>query len=130
MQQVLEAVTLEDRLEKALMVIKRERELVRVQQEISKQVDEKISGNQRKYFLMEQLKQIKKELGLEKDDKEALMAKYQERLEVRGRHQGGGGITAGTHVSMRLRASLASAPGPGAAGGGEQDHRGGDGEAQ
>eukprot|EP00959_Pyramimonas_sp_CCMP1952_P055972 1169416-Pyramimonas_sp.AAC.1 len=30
------------------------------------QVEEKISKDQRKYFLMEQLKSIKKELGLEK----------------------------------------------------------------
>ena len=30
-----------------------------------------MSTNQRRYMLMEQLKHIKKELGLEKDDKEA-----------------------------------------------------------
>lgn len=29
---------------------------------------------------MEQLKQIKKELGLEKDDKEALLAKFSDRI--------------------------------------------------
>ena len=40
-----------------------------------------ISQNQRKYFLGEQLKLIKRELGIEKDDKAALIAKYVERLE-------------------------------------------------
>ena len=34
-------------------------------------------------MLMEQLKHIKKELGLEKDDKEALVAKFSERIEGR-----------------------------------------------
>ena len=37
-------------------------------------------SNQRRYMLMEQLKHIKKELGLEKDDKEALNAKFTERI--------------------------------------------------
>lgn len=37
----------------------------------------------RSFYLMEQLKYIKKELGLEKDDKEALVAKFTERLKVK-----------------------------------------------
>jgi len=36
-------------------------------------VEEKISKDQRRYFLTEQLRSIKKELGLEKDDKSALV---------------------------------------------------------
>ena len=39
-----------------------------------------MSANQRRYMLMEQLKHIKKELGLEKDDKEALATKFSERI--------------------------------------------------
>ncbi len=35
---------------------------------------------QRKYLLQEQLKIIKKELGLEKDDKETVIEKFKERL--------------------------------------------------
>ena len=41
-----------------------------------------------RYMLLEQLKQIKKELGLERDDKDALLAKFSDRiatLEVRCR---------------------------------------------
>lgn len=37
----------------------------------------------RKYMLQEQLKVIKKELGLEKDDKETIKEKLLSRLEVR-----------------------------------------------
>lgn len=39
-----------------------------------------MSKNQRKFLLNEQLKSIKKELGLEKDDKEELLTKFEERL--------------------------------------------------
>ena len=45
------------------------------QADIGKRVEEKISKDQRRYFLLEQLKSIKKELGLEKDEKTALVQK-------------------------------------------------------
>ncbi|CAN0404859.1 unnamed protein product, partial [Discosporangium mesarthrocarpum] len=57
-----------------------EREVLHLQQEIKQQVEEKMTNQKRNYFLQEQLKSIKKELGLEKDDKEALLNKYTERL--------------------------------------------------
>jgi len=39
-----------------------------------------MSESQRKYMLMEQLKSIKKELGMEKDDKEDLLARYRTKI--------------------------------------------------
>ncbi|PKU86327.1 Lon protease like, mitochondrial [Dendrobium catenatum] len=48
---------------------------------IAKAIEEKISDEQRRYLLNEQLKAIKKELGLETDDKIALSAKFRERIE-------------------------------------------------
>ena len=39
-----------------------------------------MSDAQRKYFLTGQLKSIKKELGMERDDKEALIEKYRKQL--------------------------------------------------
>lgn len=56
-----------------------EREVLRLQQDIKQQVDEKMTSQKRTYFLQEQLKSIKKELGLEKDDKEAILNKFRER---------------------------------------------------
>lgn len=38
-----------------------------------------MTSQKRTYFLQEQLKSIKKELGLEKDDKEAILNKFKER---------------------------------------------------
>ncbi len=69
MQGVLEAVDLFDRSEKLLILLREEIELSKVQKDIQKQIEQKISQNQREFFLREQLKVIKKELGLEKDAK-------------------------------------------------------------
>jgi Lon-like ATP-dependent protease len=80
LQAVLEERDPERRLHLALVLLNREREVSRLQQEISRNVEEKMSDAQRKYFLNEQLKSIKKELGLEKDDKETLIEKYRAQL--------------------------------------------------
>jgi len=80
LQEVLSTLNVTERIEKTLLLLKKELELSKLQSEISKQVEDKMSANQRRYMLMEQLKHIKKELGLEKDDKEALVAKFAERI--------------------------------------------------
>ena len=80
LQEVLGTLNVVERIEKTLLLLKKELELSKLQTEISKTVEEKMSANQRRYMLMEQLKLIKKELGLERDDKEALTAKFTERI--------------------------------------------------
>jgi Lon-like ATP-dependent protease len=80
LQTLLEEKDPEMRLHQALVLLSREREVSKLQQEISAKVEEKMSESQRKYFLMEQLKSIKKELGMEKDDKEAVIEKYRKQL--------------------------------------------------
>uniref|UniRef100_A0A3B3UCX8 Lon protease homolog, mitochondrial n=1 Tax=Poecilia latipinna TaxID=48699 RepID=A0A3B3UCX8_9TELE len=60
-----------------------ERNLDKLQQRLGREVEEKIKQTHRKYLLQEQLKIIKKELGLEKDDKEAIEDKFRERLKDR-----------------------------------------------
>ncbi|KAL3793948.1 hypothetical protein HJC23_009431 [Cyclotella cryptica] len=80
LQSVLEEKDPELRLHKALVLLSKEREVGKLQKEISAKVEEKMSEAQRKYFLMEQLKSIKKELGMEKDDKESLIEKYRKKM--------------------------------------------------
>ncbi|XP_078159741.1 lon protease homolog, mitochondrial-like [Carex rostrata] len=80
-QQVLEELDVENRLKLTLELVKKEMEISKIQQSIAKAIEEKISGEQRRYLLNEQLKAIKKELGLETDDKTALSAKFRERIE-------------------------------------------------
>lgn len=47
------------------------------------EVEEKVRSQHRKYMLQEQLKVIKKELGIEKEDKDAIEEKFRARLKVR-----------------------------------------------
>ncbi|KAF2324016.1 hypothetical protein GH714_006163 [Hevea brasiliensis] len=80
-QEVLEELDVYKRLKLTLELVKKEVEISKIQESIAKAIEEKISGEQRRYLLNEQLKAIKKELGLETDDKTALSAKFRERLE-------------------------------------------------
>ncbi|KAL7572007.1 hypothetical protein ACA910_001662 [Epithemia clementina (nom. ined.)] len=80
LQAVMEEKDPELRLHKALVLLNKEREVSKLQKEISEKVEEKMTEAQRKYFLTEQLKSIKKELGMERDDKEALIEKYRKTL--------------------------------------------------
>ncbi|KAJ3310090.1 ATP-dependent Lon protease pim1 [Blyttiomyces sp. JEL0837] len=79
LQSVLESLVIEERLHKALVVLKKELANAKLQQEIAKEVDKKITRKQQEYFLMEQLKGIKKELGMDSDGKDKLVEKFKER---------------------------------------------------
>jgi ATP-dependent Lon protease len=80
LQEVLETFDVRKRMDRVLMLLKREVEISKLQSEINKQIQEKVSGQQREFFLREQLKAIKKELGLEKEGKTAEIEKFQERI--------------------------------------------------
>lgn len=69
LQDLLETTDLLERSDRLLVLLKEEIEINKLQQDIQKQIEEKISKQQREFFLREQLKVIKQELGLEKDDK-------------------------------------------------------------
>jgi len=76
LQYVLETVHLKRRMEKVLVLIKKELEVARLQKDIHDQVEESLSDNQRRFFLYEQLKAIQKELGIAKDDKTADLERF------------------------------------------------------
>lgn len=82
LQAVLESMVLEERLQKALVVLKKELMNAQLQSKISKDVESKIQKRQREYYLHEQLKGIKKELGIESDGKDKLVEKFQERADT------------------------------------------------
>ncbi len=83
LQQVLETFDVERRIDKALMLLKKELDLSKLQSSINQKIEATISKTQREFFLREQLKTIKKELGLEKDEKSCDLEKFQERLNKR-----------------------------------------------
>ncbi|MBC2855651.1 MAG: endopeptidase La [Cetobacterium sp.] len=80
LQTLLEEFDLEHRSRRLLTMLKKELEISQLQMKISKQIDEKINKQQKEYFLREQLKVIKQELGMEKDEKSAELDKIRERL--------------------------------------------------
>ncbi|HEY5672801.1 MAG TPA: endopeptidase La [Malonomonas sp.] len=80
LQEVLETLDVRNRIDKVLILLKKELEVSRLQTKISQSIEEKISAQQREFFLREQFKAIKKELGLEKEGKVSEIEKFQERL--------------------------------------------------
>ena len=79
-QEILETFDVRTRVEKVLVLLKKEVELSKLQEKITKQIEQRISKQQKEFFLKEQLKEIKKELGLEKDEKTAEIEKFEERI--------------------------------------------------
>jgi ATP-dependent Lon protease len=80
-QDVLETFDVRERVEKVLMLLKKEIELSKLQKKISKQIEERMSKQQKDFFLREQLKEIKQELGLQKDEKTTEIEKFMERVQ-------------------------------------------------
>jgi len=78
---VIEEKDVPSRLMLSLKLLKKEYELSKLQQKIGREVEDKVKATQRKYMLQEQLKVIKKELGMEKDDTDTIIEKYLKRLE-------------------------------------------------
>jgi len=79
LQAIVEAIPMITRLSKTLLLIKKELDLSRLQADISKRIEDRISDNQREFFLREQLKEIRKELGLSKDEKTQEIEKMKKR---------------------------------------------------
>ncbi|WVN85147.1 ATP-dependent protease La [Cryptococcus depauperatus CBS 7841] len=79
LQAVLSSTSIEDRLQRALVLLKKELINAQLQFKIARDVDTKIQKRQREYYLMEQLKGIKKELGMESDGKDKLVEGFKEK---------------------------------------------------
>ncbi|KAF2464523.1 ATP-dependent protease La [Lindgomyces ingoldianus] len=79
LQEALEAMNIETRLSKALLVLKKELMNAELQSKIVKDVETKIHKKQREYWLMEQMKGIKRELGIESDGKDKLIEKFNDK---------------------------------------------------
>ncbi len=80
LQDILDTVDIRRRMQKVLILIKKELDVAKLQAQIRQSVERKISDHQRKFFLREQLKVIQQELGISKDDRQADIDKFSERL--------------------------------------------------
>ncbi|RCI13825.1 hypothetical protein L249_8066 [Ophiocordyceps polyrhachis-furcata BCC 54312] len=81
LQEILASMSIEQRMHKALIVLKNELMNARLQTKINKDVENKITKKQREYWLVEQLKGIRRELGIDMDGKEKLMEKFKEKAD-------------------------------------------------
>ena len=81
LQNIMQTEALIERMDLVLGLIKKELEVAKLHAHISKQVEEKMGEQQRKFFLREQLKIIQKELGISKDDRQADVERFRARLE-------------------------------------------------
>jgi ATP-dependent Lon protease len=77
-QKILEMTNVQARMEYVLIFIKKEQELMKIQKKIQEQLNEKISKSQREYFLKEELKAIKNELGMAVDAKTSEYQRFKE----------------------------------------------------
>ena len=73
-QQILESFGVERRLEILDGMLKKEIEIVRIEQDITKKVRVKLHKNQKEYYLREQLKTIREELGDEESAEDEIAA--------------------------------------------------------
>lgn len=80
LQDILGTFDVQERIDKTLVLLKKELDLSKLQSSINQKIEATISKTQREFFLREQLKTIKKELGLEKDDKTCDIEKFQARI--------------------------------------------------
>lgn len=80
LQVILETIPVITRMEKVMLILKKELDVVRLQSEITQEMNRNVNENQRKFFLKEQLKIIQKELGIAKDDRTADIDQFEERL--------------------------------------------------
>jgi ATP-dependent Lon protease len=80
LQEVLESFDLRKRMQKVLVLVKKELEVARLQNQIQEKVEEKMTEQQREFFLREQLRTIQKELGIAKDDRTADLDLFQGRI--------------------------------------------------
>ena len=83
-QDFLETLVVKKRFAKLLVYLKREKDVADIQKKISDEVNDKVNKYQREYFLREQLKVIRSELGMEEDEKSRDIKRIKEELEKVG----------------------------------------------
>ncbi len=80
-QKILETFDVKQRIEKVLTLLHKEKELMKLQKKIQENINEKVTQQQREFFLREQLKAIKKELGMDVDAKNQDYNKFNKLLD-------------------------------------------------
>lgn len=83
-QDFLETLVVKKRFAKLLVYLKREKDVADIQKKITDEVNDKVNKYQREYFLREQLKVIRSELGMDEDEKSRDLKKFKDDIEECG----------------------------------------------
>ncbi len=83
-QDFIETLVVKKRFAKLLVYLKREKDVADIQKKITDEVNDKVNKYQREYFLREQLKVIRGELGLDEDDKSKDLKKLKDGIDEAG----------------------------------------------
>lgn len=83
LQDLLATFSLKERLEKTLLLLLKELDIAKLQGDLREKIESGMTRTQRDFFLREQLKIIRKELGVDRDDKLADREKFQSRIKER-----------------------------------------------
>ena len=81
LQQVLETFPIFDRLKRVLTLLNREMDVSKIQNRIRRNIDERVSDRERRFFLKQQLHEIQRELGMEQDEKSQELARLEDRAD-------------------------------------------------
>ncbi len=80
-QKILETFNVRNRIEQVLVFMKNEQHLIKLQKKVAGEINERIEKNQREYFLREELKEIKRELGEPSDARSSEYQKYKQMID-------------------------------------------------
>ena len=72
LQELIDTWNIEERAKLLLQLIKEELQVAKIQGRINKKIEEGVATQQKEYFLRQQIKAIRKELGEEKEDGESI----------------------------------------------------------
>ena len=79
-QALLEALDVKERLRMLLVQLKKEEDVANVQRSIQEDVNSQVNKNQREFYLREQLRAIKRELGADEDLKSKWVREFEEKI--------------------------------------------------
>lgn len=78
-QEVLQEIDCVKRIEKLLVIIEKEIDILNVEKKIGKKIKESVDKSQREYYIREQIKILQEEIGEDDEDKKEI-TKYEERI--------------------------------------------------
>jgi ATP-dependent Lon protease len=83
LQELLETISVRERLDRLNLVLKKEIEVLEIQRNIRNKVEKEMGDTQREFILREQLKAIQQELG-ERDERGSEIDEYREKIQKAG----------------------------------------------